>query len=429
MNKVPSKQSTQPKSTSIEKETKNTDSTKNDQARLSAKTLFNSMEGERSAPDGIGEKNKPLTSSQNKNNNAINNDGLRRILLSENPTNTQNRKEILFNLATNENTGGQIQTESTEATFSSALQNIYEAAQNLHDFTQEHQYPSISDTSDTSNMSDMSSIGGVLSAMIDQRLDGNKEDFDDFKQGSIGDCALLSTINALNQDPDGQKILDDAVTVTVNQDGQESYDVALYNDSGEKIINPVSQAEIDAARAAGLCSDGDDQVAAIELAAKKFFGSDLANGMPPHAAFAAIIGSQLGPQAISIYSNNNLPSQTSTAANSFKSLEAGLDRISEDPDGAVAAFSCFIKSDGTPVGFEDPARTSAHVLSVVSYDATTQNITYVNPWDTSNTHTISKSELMAVSPFLFVANADSPTLYPGWTILKSMKPLEASTAQ
>lgn len=56
----------------------------------------------------------------------------------------------------------------------------------------------------------MSSIGGILSALADQRIDGNKEDFDDFKQGPIGDCALLSTINAINQDPDGQKILDDA---------------------------------------------------------------------------------------------------------------------------------------------------------------------------------------------------------------------------
>lgn len=130
MNKVPSKQSTQPKSTSAEKETKNTDSTKNNQARLSSKTIFNSMKVESLASGGIGEKNKTLTSNHNKNNNEPNNDGSQRILNPEGTKNTQNRNEILLNLATNENSGGQIQTESTEENdkFDSALQNILSGA-------------------------------------------------------------------------------------------------------------------------------------------------------------------------------------------------------------------------------------------------------------------------------------------------------------
>ena len=93
------------------------------------------------------------------------------------------------------------------------------------------------------------------------------------EQGDIGDCWLLSTINSMRDTSWGCNAINNAI----KNDGNGGAILTLYNDSGKRFKIHITKNEIENAKKNKLCSTGDDDMCAIELACKKM-GIDLNKG-------------------------------------------------------------------------------------------------------------------------------------------------------
>ena len=116
---------------------------------------------------------------------------------------------------------------------------------------------------------DSSEIDKIVNASIFRRSRGyeleneaNGKVDETFKQGNIGDCWLLASINSIAATPKGAKILNDSLKV--NDDG--SIDVTF---KGLNLTYNVSADELKEKK--GKYSTGDIDVRAIEIAAEKYF--------------------------------------------------------------------------------------------------------------------------------------------------------------
>ena len=116
---------------------------------------------------------------------------------------------------------------------------------------------------------DSSEIDKIVNASIFRRSRGyeleneaNGKVDESFKQGNIGDCWLLASINSIAATPKGAKILNDSLKV--NDDG--SIDVTF---KGLNLTYNVSADELKEKK--GKYSTGDIDVRAIEIAAEKYF--------------------------------------------------------------------------------------------------------------------------------------------------------------
>ena len=116
---------------------------------------------------------------------------------------------------------------------------------------------------------DSSEIDKIVNASIFRRSRGyeleneaNGKVDESFKQGNIGDCWLLASINSIAATPKGAKILNDSLKV--NDDG--SIDVTF---KGLNLTYNVSADELKEKK--GKYSIGDIDVRAIEIAAEKYF--------------------------------------------------------------------------------------------------------------------------------------------------------------
>ena len=116
---------------------------------------------------------------------------------------------------------------------------------------------------------DSSEIDKIVNASIFRRSRGyeleneaNGKVDESFKQGNIGDCWLLASINSIAATPKGAKILNDSLKV--NDDG--SIDVTF---KGLNLTYNVSADELKEKK--GKYSTGNIDVRAIEIAAEKYF--------------------------------------------------------------------------------------------------------------------------------------------------------------
>ena len=116
---------------------------------------------------------------------------------------------------------------------------------------------------------DSSEIDKIVNASIFRRSRGyeleneaNGKVDESFKQGNIGDCWLLASINSIAATPKGAKILNDSLKV--NDDG--SIDVTF---KGLNLTYNVSADELKEKK--GKYSTGHIDVRAIEIAAEKYF--------------------------------------------------------------------------------------------------------------------------------------------------------------
>lgn len=116
---------------------------------------------------------------------------------------------------------------------------------------------------------DSSEIDKIVNASIFRRSRGyelengaNGKVDESFKQGNIGDCWLLASINSIAATPKGAKILNDSLKV--NDNG--SIDVTF---KGLNLTYNVSADELKEKK--GKYSTGDIDVRAIEIAAEKYF--------------------------------------------------------------------------------------------------------------------------------------------------------------
>lgn len=105
-------------------------------------------------------------------------------------------------------------------------------------------------------------------------INGNIENF---AQGKIGDCWLLSSLGSLSNSKEGQKLLKDAIQI--NNDG--TYTVKFDGVDWEQ---KITTADLQAARNSGNYSKGDDDVLLMEVAMEKYL-TQVKNGQVKSDSF------------------------------------------------------------------------------------------------------------------------------------------------
>ncbi|MBR3605109.1 MAG: hypothetical protein IKL52_03670, partial [Candidatus Gastranaerophilales bacterium] len=113
---------------------------------------------------------------------------------------------------------------------------------------------------------------GIKKTKEDSSYDINGRIDKDFRQGNTGDCALLSALYSVSTTQQGQKIIEEAITVNEGLFGQvKSYDVYFKGIDETVTITKkeLEKAEEIARIQKGSYSDGDDDVLLLELAWEK----------------------------------------------------------------------------------------------------------------------------------------------------------------
>lgn len=197
------------------------------------------------------------------------------------------------------------------------------------------------------------------------KLDG------DFKQGSTGDCWLLSAIKSISLCDDGKKALENMISVD-----EKTGDTTVFLKGADKSYT-FTQKEL---KAATHLSGGDGDIRAIELAVEAYFRDENGkgeypidlNGNFPYKAYQILLGN---PKNIEIEEN----AVTDTIINSFNDTKL------------VRVASCHF-NEGKAV---DDENKEVEIIQAHAYTIKGCNDKYVyliNPWDSAATLRITREE-------------------------------------
>ena len=192
-----------------------------------------------------------------------------------------------------------------------------------------------------------------------------------FSQGGIGDCAVLSVINAVAKSPEGRQLIEDSIS---HSDGV--YSIQLAGDP-DKTVFTVTQAEVDSALADGSASSGDADMIAFELAIEKYknlHGQTAKDGNYPADVVKLVTG------------------RASVTASNAEAMALIAD-AETDADGFTMTLACGVNADGKPVALTDPTSVGPHAFAVRSIDKTTGIATIENPWDTTKPYKMPVKDL------------------------------------
>ena len=249
------------------------------------------------------------------------------------------------------------------------------------------------------------------------------ENIDNSKQGKRGDCWLLSGLNSLSYSENGQKIIEDSISV--NEDGSYNVEFKGLNSN----IN-ITTEELEKARKEGSYSTGDDDVLLMELAFEKALqlvedgeidapdwlieetknGETSIDGGTLEVVIFMLTGEEAEYQyncyhpdydgSINAEIQRLLPGLAGLFNNSMESV---FDKIEKNPEGYCAIIG-FRGQKGTAddeaitikdINGNDVVLThgdGGHAWSIKSVDG--DNVVIVNPWDSSVEITVSKEELL-----------------------------------
>lgn len=200
---------------------------------------------------------------------------------------------------------------------------------------------------------------------------------DPFSQGEIGDCWILSGINAVSKSSFGKESISKIIKPNTANNAfgtNGSYTVKFPGDpSGQEFI--VTQAEIDERRKAGTASSGDVDTTILEIATIKYYYKDDRASIGQDGIHSAILNLLTGKPAIS--SGDKPPKEMTDP------ILRKLAQDQKDGKGFSLEFAGGYASDGTFVASGDPKSLGGHSFALTGIDYDKGIITYENPWDTN----------------------------------------------
>ncbi|WP_373531599.1 C2 family cysteine protease [Vampirovibrio sp.] len=192
---------------------------------------------------------------------------------------------------------------------------------------------------------------------------------DPFKQGGIGNCFLLSSINSVNNDKEGKDVL----KKSIKNNGDGSYNVTFAGDKTHKSYQ-VTDAMLSEQAARGELSRGDKDTQILEAAGREYYRTS-ENGRDINLGGSVYEAQEL------------LTGQKSKVASSKSEKEAVWDKMLNDKDGISVVFGGRAQGDGTA-----GADIQNHAYAVKS--VTADSVTYSNPWFSGKEFTMSKESFL-----------------------------------
>ena len=228
------------------------------------------------------------------------------------------------------------------------------------------------------------------------------EKIENFEQGIIGDCWLLSGLNSLSNSKKGQELINNAISK--NEDGSYTVTFAGVN----KNVN-VTEKDLLTARESGLYSTGDDDALLMEVAFEKIIdkvqnGEIKISGDTTSLSFieadegqiSSLDGGWLSDMIYLLTGDD--PEFITTKA----SITEFLDKMETNPQDYVAKLSFPSASKGETEDFNSitdingneiySLGSGGHAFAIKS--VSNGVVTIVNPYDTSKEHQISYDELI-----------------------------------
>ncbi len=174
-----------------------------------------------------------------------------------------------------------------------------------------------------------------------------------FKQGNIGDCALLSTIDGMMSNPKTAKAFKKSITKTIGGD----YNVKI----GDQVVRVAKDSLSDE-----MLSDKTG-IRIFEQAYKQIAG-DIDGG------FAEVVAKQFGLKPI------HIPQDSIT--------DELLDNLARNQGDTVLSFGTIVDTDGAIA-----AEGQRHYFTIKNIDAESKTVTLTSPVDTSKTIELSYDEV------------------------------------